>query len=80
VKISITNAEDQPVANLTAPAIVGLNRVTWDLQPTKDVRTEYGGENGKPVAPGVYTVTLKAGEQTSKTTLTVSYVPGVETR
>jgi len=80
VKISITNAENQPVANLTAPAIVGLNRVTWDLQPTKDVRTEYGGENGKPVAPGVYTVTLKAGELSSTAKLTVSYVPGVETR
>ena len=27
VKISITNAEGQPVANLTAPAVAGLNRV-----------------------------------------------------
>jgi hypothetical protein len=80
VKISITNSENQPVANLTAPAIVGLNRVTWDLHPTKDVRTEYGGDGGKPVAPGVYTVTLKAGDQTSVQKLTVSYLPGVDTR
>jgi len=80
VKISITNAEGQPVANLTAPAIAGLNRVSWDLKPTKDVRTEYGGEGNKPVAPGVYTVTLKSGKTTSTEKLTVSYLPGVETR
>lgn len=80
VKISITNAEGQPVANLTAPAIAGLNRVNWDLKPTKDVRTEYGGEGNKPVAAGVYTVTLKSGKTTSTEKLTVSYLPGVETR
>lgn len=80
VKLSITNAEGQPVANLTAPAIAGLNRVNWDLKPTKDVRTEYGGEGNKPVAPGVYTVTLKSGKTTSTEKLTVSYLPGVETR
>lgn len=80
VKISITNSEGQPVANLTAPAIAGLNRVNWDLKPTKDVRTEYGGEGNKPVAPGVYTVTLKSGKNSSTEKLTVSYLPGVETR
>ena len=80
VKISITNAEGQPVANLTSPAIAGLNRVTWDLRPTKDVRTEYGGEGNKPVAAGEYTVTLKSGVHTSIEKLTVSYLPGVETR
>jgi photosystem II stability/assembly factor-like uncharacterized protein len=80
VKISITNSEGQPVANLTAPAIAGLNRVNWDLKPTKDVLTEYGGEGNKPVAPGEYTVTLKSGSHTSTEKLKVSYVPGVETR
>ncbi len=80
VKISITNAQGQPVANLTAPAIAGLNRVNWDLRPTKDVRTEYGGEGNKPVAPGEYTVTLKAGDHTSTEKLSVSYLAGVETR
>ena len=80
VKISITNAQGQPVANLTAPAIAGLNRVTWDLQPTKDLRTEYGGEGNKPVPAGEYTVTLKSGDHTSTEKLAVSYVPGVATR
>jgi len=80
VKISITNAQGQPVANLTAPAIAGLNRVNWDLKPTKDVLTDYGGEGKKPVAPGEYTVTLKAGDHTSTQKLSVSYSAGVETR
>ena len=80
VKISITNAQGQPVANLTAPAVAGLNRINWDLKPTKDVRTEYGGEGTKPVAAGEYTVTLKAGEHTSSEKLTVSYAAGVDTR
>ncbi|MDB4911654.1 MAG: hypothetical protein JWO39_2477, partial [Gemmatimonadetes bacterium] len=80
VKISITNAQGQPVANLTAPAIAGLNRVNWDLKPTKDVRTEYGGEGNKPVPAGEYTVTLKSGSHTSSEKLKVSYLPGVETR
>ena len=80
VKISITNAEGQPVANLTAPAIAGLNRVNWDLKPTKDVLTEYGGEGNKPVPAGEYTVTLKSGSHSSTEKLAVSYVAGVETR
>jgi photosystem II stability/assembly factor-like uncharacterized protein len=80
VKISITNAQGQPVANLTAPAIAGLNRVNWDLKPTKDVLTEYGGEGNKPVAAGEYTVTLKAGDHTSTEKLSVKYLAGVETR
>jgi photosystem II stability/assembly factor-like uncharacterized protein len=80
VKISIKNAQGQPVANLTAPAIAGLNRVNWDLKPTKDVRTEYGGEGNKPVAAGEYTVTLKSGEHTSTEKLTVTYLHGVDTR
>jgi photosystem II stability/assembly factor-like uncharacterized protein len=80
VKIAITNAQGQPVANLTAPAIAGLNRFSWDLHPTKDLRIEYGGDGGKPVAPGEYTVTLKVGEHESSAKLTVSYLPGVDTR
>jgi hypothetical protein len=54
--------------------------VNWDLKPTKDLRTEYGGEGEKPVAAGEYTVTIKSGEHSSTEKLTVSYLPGVETR
>jgi hypothetical protein len=80
VKVAITNAQGQPVANLTAPAVIGINRVTWDLRPTKDVRTEYGGVGDRPVPAGEYTVTATLGEQKSTQKLTVSYVAGVETR
>jgi photosystem II stability/assembly factor-like uncharacterized protein len=80
VKISIKNAQGLAVANLTSPAIAGLNRVSWDLKPTKDLRTEYGGEGNKPVAAGEYTVTLKSGEHTSTEKLKVTYLRGVETR
>ena len=80
VKIAITNAGGQPVANLTGAGTPGINRVTWDLRPTKDLLTEYGGEGGKPVAPGEYTVTVTYGKASSVQKLTVAYLPGVETR
>ena len=52
VKISITNAQGQPVANLTAPAIAGLNRVNWDLKPTKDVLHRLRGRGEKARGTG----------------------------
>ena len=81
MKISIKNADGQPVANLTAPAIAGLNRVNWDLKPTKDVLhgIRRRGERS-PWLPGEYTVTLKSGDHTSIQKLTVTYLRGVETR
>lgn len=80
VKIEIKNAQDQTVANLTAPSIPGLSRVSWDLKPTKDVLTTYGGEGALFVRPGTYEVTLKSGSTTSKQKLEVAVAPGVETR
>jgi photosystem II stability/assembly factor-like uncharacterized protein len=80
VKISIKNAQGQPVANLTAPAVAGLNRLSWDLHPTKDLRTEYGGDGGKPVPAGEYVVTLKVGTHESMQKLVVQYLAGVATR
>jgi len=80
VKISIKNAQGQPVANLTAPAVAGLNRLSWDLHPTKDLRTEYGGDGGKPVPEGEYVVTLKVGTHKSTQKLVVRYLAGVTTR
>jgi photosystem II stability/assembly factor-like uncharacterized protein len=80
VKIAVTNAAGQPVANLTGAVTPGINRVTWDLMMTKDLLTEYGGEGSKPVAPGEYTVTITQGKAKSTGKLTVGYVPGVETR
>jgi photosystem II stability/assembly factor-like uncharacterized protein len=80
VKIAIEGPGLRPVANLTGSSRAGLNRVTWDLIPTKDVLTEYGGEGKLPVAPGEYKVTLTYGKAKSEQRLKVEVPPGVETR
>ena len=80
VKIAIEGPGERPIANLTGSSRAGLNRVTWDLMPSKDVLTEYGGEGKKFVAPGDYKVTLKYGKAKSEQRLKVEVPPGVETR
>jgi photosystem II stability/assembly factor-like uncharacterized protein len=80
VKIEIKNAQGQTVANLTAPAVSGINRTSWDLKPTKDVLTEYGGEGSFLVRPGTYEATLTYGKETSKQSIEVAIAQGIETR
>ncbi|HEU0094459.1 MAG TPA: hypothetical protein VFS78_20260 [Vicinamibacteria bacterium] len=80
MKIAIEGPGLRPVANLTGSSRAGLNRVTWDLIPTKDVLTEYGGEGKLLVAPGEYKVTLTYGKAKSEQRLKVEVPPGVETR
>jgi photosystem II stability/assembly factor-like uncharacterized protein len=81
VKVSIAGPDGRPVANLTAPGVPGLGRVSWDLKKTKDLLTEYGGlPAGRHVAPGDYRVTVKYGEARSTQTLKVTAAEGVETR
>jgi len=80
VKIAIADVSDRPVANLTMPGTPGLNRVSWNLKPTKDVLTEYGGEGQKFVRAGDYQVTLSYGSVTQKVTLHVEVAKGLETR
>jgi photosystem II stability/assembly factor-like uncharacterized protein len=81
VKLTVTDASGRPVANLALPGTPGLNRVAWDLRPTKDLLTEYGGEGTrKLVPPGVYTVTVTRGTERSTQPLTVTIAEGIETR
>jgi photosystem II stability/assembly factor-like uncharacterized protein len=81
VKISVTDARGQPVANLTGAGTPGINRVTWDLKPTKDLLTEYGGEGSTLfVSGGEYTVTLTHGDHKETQKLTVRVPAGMETR
>ena len=80
VKISITNALDQPVANLKAPGAPGFGRVVWDLHPTKEFVHEYGGDAKRFVPPGDYAVTLTSGKTKAKRTLKVTIAEGIETR
>lgn len=85
VKVSIANADGQPVANLKVPGVPGFHRVSWDLRPTKDVLTEYGGLGArKLVAPGTYTVTASyaKGRESfkEKQKLVVEIAEGIEPR
>ncbi|HUG53522.1 MAG TPA: glycosyl hydrolase [Vicinamibacteria bacterium] len=80
VKISVEAPGGRPVANLTGPSRAGLNRVTWDLMPTKDLLVQYGGEGRLVVPAGEYKVTLSYGKARSEQTLKVEVAPGVETR
>jgi len=79
-KIEIKNAQEQTVANLTVPVLGGLNRTSWDLKPTKDLLTEYGGEGILFVRSGKYEATLTYGKETSKQSFEVTIAPGIETR
>jgi photosystem II stability/assembly factor-like uncharacterized protein len=80
VKIAISAPGGVPVANITAPGTPGLNRITWDLKPSKDLLTEYGGEGQKHVRSGEYTVTLTHGKVKQEQKLRVQTLPGIETR
>ena len=80
VKIEIKNAEGQTVAKLTAPALPGLGRVAWDLKPTKDVLTEYGGEGQLFVRSGTYEATLTLGSNKVTQKFDVKIAEGIETR
>jgi hypothetical protein len=80
VKISISNAADQAVANLSGSNAPGLNRVVWDLKMTKDLLTEYGGEGQLFVKPGTYTATMTYGKYTQKQKFDVEIAKGLETK
>lgn len=82
LKIAITNAAGTPVANLKAPAAAqGLTRLNWDLLPTKDVLTQYGGVDAKRLPPsGDYTAELTFGKTKVKQTFRVNVPEGIKTR
>jgi photosystem II stability/assembly factor-like uncharacterized protein len=81
VKISITDANGQPVANLKPTITPGLNRVNWDLRLTEDLRIKYGGDDPKKFVPsGDYTAELSCGREKSKQTFHVEIAPGIKTR
>jgi hypothetical protein len=80
IKIEVKNAEGQTVANLTAPGTPGFSRLVWDLKPTKDLLSEYGGEGQKFVRAGDYDVTLSFGKVKQTEKLKVEIAQGIETR
>ena len=81
VKIAITNAAGQPVANLKATGTPGLNRVSWDLRPTEDVRIKYGGDDPTKFVPsGDYNAELSYGKEKIKQPFHVTVAEGIITR
>ena len=81
VKISIKNSAGRTVANLSGPAAPGFNRLYWDLRPSKDLLTEYGGEGGDKFLPsGEYEVSFSYGKVKATQKLVVTIASGIETR
>jgi hypothetical protein len=79
--IAIASSDDQPVASFKPAQAPGIGRVSWDLRPTKEFLTEYGGLGAKVfVKPGDYTVTLTRGQTKLKRKLHVTIAEGIETR
>jgi photosystem II stability/assembly factor-like uncharacterized protein len=81
IKIAVTKANGQPVANLKAPGTPGFTRLNWDLRPTKDVITEYGGDDPKRLLPaGDYNAELTFGQNKVKQSFHVEIAEGITPR
>lgn len=79
--LTITSQDGQPVATFKLPGTPGLGRVAWNLRPTKDHLTQYGGLGAeKFVRPGTYTATLVLGSTKVQQKLQVTIAAGIETR
>jgi hypothetical protein len=81
IKVAITNAAGAPVANLKGPGVAGFSRLNWDMRPTEDVVTKYGGEDAKKLLPsGDYTAELSFGRTKMKQTFHLDVAQGITTR
>jgi photosystem II stability/assembly factor-like uncharacterized protein len=80
ISLSIKGPDGQPIATLSAPGVPGFNRIVWDLYPSADLLTAYGGQGRKFVRPGEYEVTMTYGDTSQTQKVTVSALPDVETR
>ena len=81
IKIAITNAAGQPVANLKAPGVMGVTRLNWDLRPSEEILAKYGGDDPKKFLPsGDYTAELSYGKTKVKQTFHVDIAEGITTR
>ncbi|MCE9593140.1 MAG: glycosyl hydrolase [Planctomycetes bacterium] len=80
LELEIATAAGLPVAKLTEPGTPGLHRIVWNLKPTKDFVTEYGGLGDRFVAGGEYTVKLTYGKVEASAKFTVDVDRDIETR
>ena len=80
IAISIKAPDGRLVAKLSGPATPGFNRIAWDLYPSSDLLTAYGGQGRKFVKPGEYEVTMTYGDVSETRKVSVSALPDIETR
>jgi photosystem II stability/assembly factor-like uncharacterized protein len=81
IKIAVTNASGVPVANLKSSGVAGFTRLNWDLRPTEDVLTKYGGDDPKKLmSSGDYTAELSFGINKMKQTFHVELAQGITPR
>ncbi len=80
ISLSVKGPDGRPIANLSAPGTPGFNRIVWDLYPSAELLTPYGGQGRKFVKPGDYEVTMTFGDTTATQKVTVSAAPDIETR
>jgi photosystem II stability/assembly factor-like uncharacterized protein len=81
IKVAITNSAGIPVANLKAPGVAGFTRLNWDLRPTEDVLTKYGGDDPKKLmSSGDYTAELTFGQTKMKQNFHVDLAEGIVPR
>lgn len=81
IKIAITNAAGTPVANLKSTGVAGFTRLDWNLRPTKDLITEYGGDDPKKLLPpGDYSAELSFGPHKMKQPFRVDIAEGITPR
>ena len=58
-----------------------MTRLSWDLRPSEDVLTKYGGDDPKKFTPsGDYTAELTHGKTKVKQTFRVDIAEGITTR
>jgi photosystem II stability/assembly factor-like uncharacterized protein len=80
VQLEIQNAGGAPLAKLSEPGTPGFHRLVWDLKPTKEFSTEYGGQGDRWVRAGEYQVKLTYGKTSATQKLSVSVDADIETR
>ena len=84
-EIRITDASGKVIRTFKRPVTLGVNRVVWNLtrDPFRTPPTDSRGrprqeDNGPPVPPGTYGVTVKYGTQEAKGTVQVTADPQVK--
>jgi photosystem II stability/assembly factor-like uncharacterized protein len=83
VDITVEDASGRPVRRFKAPAVLGVNRVAWNLRRdpfrqaprAEDAPPPTEDPTGPEVPPGIYTVTMTYGTHVSKQTVKVAPDP-----